>query len=441
MLEPSVPRKLTLLPLVAAIYFIVAGGPFGIEDIVARAGYGGAFAILALTPLLWSLPTALMIAELASALPCEGGYYVWVTRALGRFWGFQEAWLSMAGSIFDMAIYPTLFVGYLGHFAPSVTAGARGTWIGLALIAAAAVWNLLGARRVGLGSTVMGVLLLAPFVTLTGYALLHRAAAGPAPAGVPPQGFDLLGGVLVAMWNYMGWDNVSTVAGEVERPRRTYPLAMGVAVALVAVSYALPVAAVWLAGLPAARWSTDGWADVARAVMAHSAWGEAVAAAITAGGLIGAAGTMGALTMCYSRVPAVMAEDGWLPRVFARRTAAGAPWAAIAACAAAWALCLQLSFVKLIVLDILLTGGSILLEFAALVALRVREPLLARPFRIPGGMAGAIAAGLFPLGLMALAAVRNADERIGPVSALQLGALLVGLGVVAYWVGERFRKS
>jgi amino acid transporter len=284
-------------------------------------------------------------------------------------------------------------------------------------------------------------LLSLPFALVVVMSPLKVGAFAAPHTAVAGASLGLLGGVLVAMWNYMGWDNVSTVAGEVERPRRTYPLAMGVAVALVAISYALPVAAVWLAGLPAGRWSTGGWADVARAVMAHGTWGEAVAAAITAGGLIGAAGTMVALTMCYSRVPAVMAEDGWLPRVFARRTAAGAPWVAIAACAAAWALCLQLSFVKLIVLDILLTGGSILLEFAALVALRVREPALPRPFRIPGGLAGAVAAGVFPLALMALAAVRNADERIGPVSALQLGALLVGLGVVAYWVGERFRKS
>ncbi len=71
-------------------------------------------------PLLWSLPTALMIGELASAIPAEGGFYVWVLRAMGRFWGFQEAWLSLVASIFDMAIYPTLFVAYLVRLFPLV---------------------------------------------------------------------------------------------------------------------------------------------------------------------------------------------------------------------------------------------------------------------------------------------------------------------------------
>src|ERR1035441_6691186 len=105
---------------------MVAGGPYGLEDIIQMAGYTGALLILFVTPLIWSLPTAMMVGELASAIPEEGGFYIWVTRGLGKFWGFQEVWLTMAGSFFEMALYPTLFVDYLGHFAPAVTAGGRG---------------------------------------------------------------------------------------------------------------------------------------------------------------------------------------------------------------------------------------------------------------------------------------------------------------------------
>ena len=96
--------RLTLWPLVAATFFMVSGGTYGTEDIVHGAGYGRAILILLLTPILWSLPTAFMIGELSSALPYEGGYYAWVRRAMGKFWGFQEAWLSLVASIFDMAI-------------------------------------------------------------------------------------------------------------------------------------------------------------------------------------------------------------------------------------------------------------------------------------------------------------------------------------------------
>ena len=119
-------RSLGLLPLVAATFFMVSGGPYGLEDLVQKAGYTRALVVLLVLPFIWSLPTAFMVGELAGALPEEGGYYVWVRRALGPFWGFQEAWLSLLASIFDMAIYPTLFVLYLGQFAPWLGRGRNG---------------------------------------------------------------------------------------------------------------------------------------------------------------------------------------------------------------------------------------------------------------------------------------------------------------------------
>jgi amino acid transporter len=439
------PRKVTLLPLIAAIYLMVSGGPFGLEDIVSKTGYTATILILLVTPLIWAIPTALMVSELSSTLPDEGGMYVWAFRAMGPFWGFQESWLSLVGSIFDMAIYPTLFVGYLGHFAPSLVAGGRGIWIGVVLIGLCAAWNVAGAKVVGGSSFVLTVLLLAPFAVLSGYAVFHRETAAPQSIPLHNLGLhnaDILGGILVAMWNYMGWDNASTIAGEVDRPRRTYPLAMAGAVTLVAVTYVIPVAAVALTGLDPNRWSTGGWADVARAVVPRGLTSQSLAVAITIGGMLGAVGTLNALTMSLSRLPYAMAEDGFLPKVLAtRHSKTGAPWVAILVCAAAWALCLNFSFTKLILLDVLLTGLSILLEFASLVALRVREPNLPRPYRVPGGLFGAIAVGILPLALLVLTVVRNQAEPVGPINALQLGGILVSLGVVSYFFSNRFRKT
>ena len=163
----AVSKKMKLLPLIAATYFMVSGGPYGLEDIIGKAGYGRALLLLLLVPFFWSLPTSLMVGELASALPEEGGYYRWVRLALGEFWGFQEAWLSLAASIFDMAIYPVIFVLYLGRIEPAWTAGTRGTAWALAVVVLCAVWNLRGARAVGEGSVGLFCLLLSPFVVLT----------------------------------------------------------------------------------------------------------------------------------------------------------------------------------------------------------------------------------------------------------------------------------
>jgi amino acid transporter len=428
--------KLTLGPLIAATYFIVAGWPFGLEEIVSKSGYPGAILILLVTPLIWSLPTALMVSELASAIPAEGGYYVWVTRAMGPFWGFQEAWLSFVGNMFDVALYPTLFISYLGHFAPAATAGGRGFWIGAALIVAAALLNLLGVKVVGESSIAFNALVLSPFAVLTIYALLHGA---PAARPVPLNHLDLLGGILIAMWNYMGWDNASLVGNDVERPQRTYPLAMAAAVSLVAFTYLTPVAAVSLTGLDPNRWTEGGWADVAGAIWPGSGV-VVMVAAMTAAGLIATFGTQNALTMAFARLPVALADDGYLPRWLTYRTRAGAPWPSIAICAFAWILCLRLSFSKLLTLDVLLTGLSLMLEFAALIALRVRLPGLERPFRVPGGIPVAIGIAVPPLILLILAVVRSGVEQVGPLSALELGIVLIATGCIIYFSGRAWLR-
>jgi amino acid transporter len=428
--------KLTLIPLVAATYFMVAGGPYGLEDIVHMTGFFGAVLILLLTPLFWSVPTALMVSELASALPEEGGFYVWVRRGMGPFWGYQEVWLSLAGSVFEMALYPTLFVDYLGHFAPSLTDGYRGIWLGFGMIVVCIVWNILGASAVGNGSTLMTILLLGPFVVLTTLGLAHHSAVNANARNSLGQ-TDIMGAVLIAMWNYMGWDNTSTIAGEVDRPQRTFPLAMLISVLLIVITYIVPVMGVSRAGINPNAWSTGGWVDVGRQL-----GGPALAVAIAAGGVIGAFGTFNALMLSFSRLPLVMAEDGYLPKVFAKKHArTGAPWVAIVVCGVAWAGCMFLGFERLVILDVLLTGLSILLEFWALAALRVREPELPRPYRVPGGIFGAVAIGIPPAALMIMAAARNHDERIGSVSGLALGFALIALGPVLYWVSRFVNRS
>src|SRR6185437_13066729 len=151
-LESSGFRKLRMLPLLAATYFMVSGGPYGLEDIVGFGGYTFALLLLFFLPFFWSFPTALMLGELAAAIPDEGGFYAWVRRAMGPFWGFQEAWLSLAASVFDMAVYPTTFVLYLQHLAPTVVTGHRAILLELAVVTAAVLWNLRGAAAVGEGS-------------------------------------------------------------------------------------------------------------------------------------------------------------------------------------------------------------------------------------------------------------------------------------------------
>jgi amino acid transporter len=428
-----------LLPLIAATYFMVSGGPYGLEDIIGKAGYGWALLLLVLVPLVWSLPTSLMVGELASALPEEGGYYCWVRRALGGFWGFQEAWLSMAASVFDMAIYPVIFVLYLGRIEPAWTAGARGTLWALAVVVLCAAWNLRGARAVGEGSVGLFCILLSPFAVLTvaglwkGFAARHGVAGleafrlGNFSLKAPAAGLDFAGAVSVTLWNYMGWDNASTVAQEVVEPQRNYPRAMLAAAGLVALTYVLPLAAVALAGIPAEQFSTGAWTDAAREVV-----GPWLALCVVLGGTINGFGMFNALMMSYTRVPYALAEEGLLPKVVALKTKAGVPWVSVALCSVGWALALKMSFERLISIDLVLYGAALVLEFVALVVLRVKEPGLVRPFRVPGGLWGAMAMGVGPTLLIAFALWAARGERVAGLPALGFAGIVAAAGPAVY---------
>ncbi len=425
------PRRLTLWPLIAATYFMVSGGPFGTEETVRGAGYAGAVLIVFLTPIFWSLPVAFMVGELSSAIPAEGGFYVWVKRGLGSFWGFQEVWLSLAASAFDMAIYPTLFVTYLSEIVPALREGHRGLLVAISMIAVCALWNILGAKAVGESSLGLLFILLAPFALLCFWVQTHPAHGVYAATRLNRN--DLVGGILVAMWNYMGWDNASTIAGEVEEPQRTYPLAMIASVLLVALSYAIPFAAMSRSGIAPAAWETGSWAEFAGQIV-----GPWLKFAIVIGGALSSFGIFNSLVMSYSRLPLVLAEDGFLPRIFTRiyvRT--GAPWVSILVCTAAWAACLGINFERLVTLDVLLYGSSLLLEFAALIALRRREPELSRPFRVPGGNVGAWLLGIGPAVLIGLSVEQGSGERIAGMSALAFGMLLMTAGVIACFLISR----
>jgi amino acid transporter len=428
-------RKLTLVPLAAATYFMVSGGPYGTEELVQDCGYGTGLLILLLIPLVWSLPTGLMVGELSAAIPAEGGFYVWVRRALGPFWGFQEAWLSLVASIFDMAAYPSLFVLYLGRLWPTATHGSNGILIGAVVVGACVVWNLAGARAVGDGSVLLGILLLTPFLAIVFYALVRHPALGNVPADAGGAQGGLLAGIMVAMWNYMGWDNASTVAAEVDNPQGTYPRVMMVALAAIVLSYTIPIAAVWRTHLPPVYWATGSWAGIASLVA-----GPWLGLALVLAAMISTFGILNSLTMSYSRVPYAMAEAGYAPRMFLRKLSNGAPWVSILVCGLAWSAALGLSFDRLLMLDILLYGASLVLEFVALVVLRLREPGLRRPFTIPGGVAGTILAGVGPTALLVVALVRNRNEQIGRISALTLGLILMAGGVVVWYVAAWARK-
>ncbi len=430
-------RSLTTLALVFVMYFNTSGGPYTTEGLVAQAGPGLALLAMLLVPLLWSLPETLIVGELASMLPEEGGYYRWVYRAFGRFWAFQNGWWTWLYSLVDMAIYPVLFNQYLAFFLPPTSRGVQ--WaIALAVIWGATAINLRGALPVGRVSVALGVAIVAAFTLLALAALPHALHAPWAPfaaRGGPGKGaLGALGiAFSVALWNYSGWDNASTVQGEVVEASRTYPRALAWALPLVTLGYFVPLLAT-LSATDWTRWRDGGWPEIA--TMSAGALGRPLAILIAATGMVSALGLFNALLLAYSRIPLAMAGDGLLPGALAATDARGTPRTAVLVSAVLYSVCALVPFAGLVVADVLLYAMALFLEFGALIALRRKEPGLRGDFRIPLGRTGvSVLAGVPMLVLLGVVALEIQDPGHGYPAVLS-AVVAAALGPVAYAAGQ-----
>jgi len=423
------------------MYFTVSGGPFGLEGLVGSVGPGVALLLLVVTPLVFSVPETLLIGELASMLPAEGGYYQWVKRAFGRFWGFTNGWVSWVYSLIDMAIYPVLFLQYLRFFLPGLTP-LQGWLLALALIWGATWLNLRGTRVVGTASAWFVALVLAPFAVLVVAAIARWAGASPLP-GLPVTPFhtpatSFLGalglGISQAIWNYSGWDNASTIGGEIEQAASTYPRALARALPLVTGVYLLAI----VPALVVTEWTT--WTDGAWPAIARVLVGPWLGVWLAAAGMVSALALFNALLLSYSRVPLVMARDGFLPRRLAETDARGTPRAAVIVSAVAYSAFAPLSFGGLLAADVLLYTAALAMEFAALIQLRRTEPDLRGSFRVPLGRRGLIFLASLPVLLLVTGVVLEVQSHEIGLPGVLVATALAALGPIVYAATGRARS-
>ncbi|MBI5509088.1 MAG: APC family permease [Deltaproteobacteria bacterium] len=435
---PLLKRSLSTLALVFVMYFSVSGGPFTTEALVSEVGPGMALAVLLFIPLFWSLPETLIIAELSSMFPEEGGYYRWVYRAFGPFWAFQNGYWTWLYSVVDLAIYPVLFNQYLAYFVPGLGDGGRYI-VALGIIWGATLVNLRGAMPVGRVSVVSGVFVIAGFTVLA-LAAIPNMGQNPWHPFTLPASDSALGslgiGMSIALWNYTGWDNASTVGGEIQDSGRTYPKALAIALPLVIIGYMLPL----LTTLSASDWSTwtaGGWPQIA--IATAGPLGPWIAVWLAIAGMVSAVALFNALLLSYSRIPLAMSVDGFLPASLVRTDGRGTPTNAVLASGIMYSVCALLPLRKLVVADVLLYGMALFLEFGALVVFRIKTPELRGSYRIPVGLWGVIALAVMPaVVLLCVIGFEIHDGEYG-LPAVLASFAAAGVGPVLYLFANRYR--
>ncbi|KAJ3674339.1 hypothetical protein LUZ60_004955 [Juncus effusus] len=423
---PSRPR-LSVLPLIALIFYDVSGGPFGVEDSVS-AGGGPLLSLLGflLLPLLWSLPEALITAELASAFPTNGGYVVWISAAFGPFWAFQEGFWKWTSGTLDNALYPVLFLDYISH---SLSFFSR--FSSLCFITSVLTYlNYRGLHLVGISAVVLTVFSLSPFVAM---ALLSVPKIRPGRwIKFDKKKLDLRAFFNSMFWNLNYWDKASTLAGEVDDPTRTFPKAIFGSIFLVVLAYLIPL----LAGTGALDESqTDKWTDGYFSTVGLIIGGKWLQIWIQAAAAMSNMGLFEAEMSCDSFQLLGMSELGMIPSIFSKRSKYGTPTYSILLSATGIIILSFMSFQQIIEFLNFLYALGMLLEFLAFIKLRFKNPDLERPYEIPLGKIGAVLICIPPSILLILVMC------LASRTTFLVSGIVVFLGFVLYFILGKLKEK
>ncbi len=398
-------KKLRFLQLAAVIFLTVSGGPYGIESLLTYAGTYWALALLVIVPLLWDIPTIATVLELNSMMPVSGGYYQWVKKALGLRWAWYEGWWTWLYTFVDLAIYPVLFVEYASFFFPEIN--TYKIPVCLTIIWASAALNIVGIVPVGRISLFLGAIVLIPFFIMFAMAFLHPHPWVSISQSNHQTSFSSLGlGLYVVMWNFLGWDNTTTYAPEVNKPVRAYLISILLAFSVIFLIYFAAIFVAIQSGINIQYLNEYGFP-----VLGILIGGQWLGNLLALGGMGSALGLYSAVLLSVSRVPKAMAEDKLLPAKFIlMHPKFNTPYISIIVCSVVVSILISFTFTELLIVDVSLYGAALFLEFISLIVLRRRFPNMARPFKIPLNEFGLSVMVLFPLSVYLIAMIGAFSE-------------------------------
>lgn len=424
-------KKLTLIPLIFLIYFEVAGGPYGEEPAVKAAGPLYALLGFMIFPFIWSIPEALITAELSTAFPGDGGFVIWADRAFGSFFGsLMGSWKFLSGVI-NIAAFPVLCIDYLKKVIHPLESGWPRSLAIMVSTCILSFLNFTGLTIVGYVAVLLGLVSLSPFIIMSLAAIPkikpHRWFSS-GQKGLKKD-WNLFFNTL--FWNLNFWDNVSTLAGEVDRPQKTFPVALLVAVIFTCVAYLIPLFAV----IGAVNVDQSQWDSGFHATAAEMIAGKWLKIWLEVGAVLSAIGLFEAQLSSSAYQILGMADLGFLPKFFGLRSKKfNTPWVGILVSTLITLGVSYMDFESIVASANFLYSLGMLLEFAAFIWLRMKKPQLKRPYRVPMKLPGLVIMCLIPSGFLFVIMV-VATKIVYLVSGLMT------LGAIGWYFFMKFLKA
>ncbi len=379
--ESRLIRSIRKWDLVAVtVNAVVGAGIFGLPSKVY--GLVGSYSLPAF--LLCGVFAAMIVlcfAEVGSRFTETGGPYLYTREAFGPAAGFTVGWLMWIARITAFAANTSIMLSYLALFWPAVGAGPGRAAVVCTITLALALINLIGVRDVAVATNILTVGKLTPLALLivAGFFYLDTKSLSfgsmPAPAAFSSA-------MLLLVYAYTGFEIAVIPAGEITDPRRDLPVAILMAIGIVAVFYIL-IQIVCIGTLPGLSASDRPLADAARNFL-----GQPGAAIISIGAVISILGNLNVVMLSASRLPFAMAERGELPRFLAAvNKRFSTPHAAILLTSVLMAaLTLSGTFLYAVTLSTLARLLVYTATCAALPVLRRRAVAPPCTFRVPGGL-------------------------------------------------------
>ena len=388
-LQVEVPIKpLTLWGMVAIIFFAVSGGPFGSEEAVSSVGPFWVLIGFVVLPIIWSIPEALMTAELSTMFPGNGGYVFWTTAAFGPRFGFLQGFWSWLANVTSIAVYPHLFLEYLSVEFPVMEDQVYSVLLLTCFTLSMSYVNYRGLHIIGSGGAIAIILVLFPFIILTimGYSQVNWASlsTGTPASEISPVAFVSF--LNIMFWNLNSWENCSVLSGEIANPQKTLPKAIFIALIITVLGYLIPLTI----GMGVMSGVTDfsSWSAGCFQAVGYQIGGRPLALLILFAAGFGCIGQYQSILCSTAYSLQSLGEIGMLPSWTATRSQYDTPSLGIVVSTVIVLSLTTFRFVDIVQLLNCVYCLALLLEFATLIYLRRVCKGMNRPFRIPLGMCG-----------------------------------------------------